>query len=113
MFSRRRNADPRVLKIQLDLIAGLGRTAWISTPLWALTLAGLGSDVLGWFGHRPVEVAVIFPLTLTAVCWSVYRLFAVYRADPVRGSIDLLGELAELATEPLSSIGSSRPEGIA
>jgi hypothetical protein len=29
------------------------------------------------------------------------------------GSIDLLGELAELATEPLSSIGSNRPEGIA
>jgi len=26
--------------------------------------------------------------------------------------MDLLGQLAELATEPLSSLGSGRPEGI-
>jgi GAF domain-containing protein len=44
---------------------------------------------------------------------TIWGAVAVYRAEPVAGSIDLLGELAELATEPLSSIGSSRPEGIA
>jgi hypothetical protein len=26
--------------------------------------------------------------------------------------MDLLGQLAELATEPLSSLGSARPEGV-
>jgi len=43
---------------------------------------------------------------------TIWGAVAVYRAEPRLGSIDLLGELAELATEPLSSIAASRPEGI-
>ena len=73
MFPPDRDADPRVLKIQLDIIAGLGRSAWISTPLWALALAALGSGALGWFGRQPVVVAAIFPLIVTVVSWSVAR----------------------------------------
>ena len=35
-----------------------------------------------------------------------------YTAEPVDAAMDLLGQLAELATEPLSSLGSARPEGV-
>ena len=58
----------------------------------------------------PTGAIAATPMAQRGTIWGA---IAVYRADPVEGSIDLLGELAELATEPLSSIGSSRPEGIA
>jgi two-component system cell cycle sensor histidine kinase PleC len=82
MFSSEQDTDPRVLKIQLDIIAGVGRAAWISTPLWTLVLAAMGSDALGWFGRQSWSIAAIFPLVVTGVCWTAYRMFAVYRADP-------------------------------
>ena len=62
-------------------------------------------------GAEPPSGAVV--ATPMAQHGTIWGAVAVYRAQPVVGSIDLLGELAELATEPLSSIGSSRPEGIA
>jgi GAF domain-containing protein len=62
-------------------------------------------------GAEPPPGAVV--ATPMAQHGTIWGAVAVYRAQPVVGSIDLLGELAELATEPLSSIGSSRPEGIA
>jgi hypothetical protein len=43
---------------------------------------------------------------------AIWGAVAVYRAEPVGASMDLLAQLAELATEPLSSLGSGRPEGI-
>src|ERR1700693_1854863 len=57
----------------------------------------------------PAGAVAATPMAQRGTIWGAV---AVYRADPVLGSIDLLGELAELATEPLSSMGSSRPEGI-
>jgi len=77
-----RNADPRVLKSQLDVIAGLGGSAWISTPFWALALALLASDRVGWFGHTLLLEALVFPLVVGVVSFGVYRLYAAYRADP-------------------------------
>lgn len=58
----------------------------------------------------PAGAIVATPMAQRGTIWGAV---AVYRDDAAVGSIDLLGELAELATEPLSSIGSSRPEGIA
>ena len=43
---------------------------------------------------------------------AIWGAVAVYRAESIGAPMDLLGQLAELATEPLSSLGSSRPEGI-
>ena len=77
-----RDADPRVLKSQLDVIAGLGGSAWVSTPFWALALALLASDAVGWFGHTPLWQAMVFPVIVAAVSFFVYRLYAAYRADP-------------------------------
>jgi GAF domain-containing protein len=58
----------------------------------------------------PVGAVAATPMAQRGTIWGAV---AVYRAEAGVGSINLLGELAELATEPLSSIGSSRPEGIA
>jgi len=76
------DADPRVLKSQLDVIAGLGGSAWVSTPFWALALALLASDVIGWFGHTPWWQALVFPAIVAAVSFAVYRLYDAWRADP-------------------------------
>jgi two-component system cell cycle sensor histidine kinase PleC len=77
-----RDADPRVLKSQLDVIAGLGGSAWVSTPFWALALALLASDLVGWFGRTPIWQALIFPAVVAVVSVTVYRLYDAYRADP-------------------------------
>jgi GAF domain-containing protein len=58
----------------------------------------------------PAGAVAATPMAQGGIIWGAV---AVYRALPMDASIDLLGELAELATEPLSSIASSRPEGIA
>ena len=77
-----RDVDPRVLKSQLDVIAGLGGSAWVSTPFWALALAILASDRVGWFGHTPLLQVLVFPLVVAVVSFGVYRRYSVYRADP-------------------------------
>src|SRR5665213_3063280 len=64
VFAARHDADPRVLKSQLDVIAGLGGSAWVSTPFWALPRA------------------LVFPLMVAVVSFGVYRLYGAYRADP-------------------------------
>ena len=62
-------------------------------------------------GAEPPRGAVAAtPMAQRGTIWGAV---AVYRTEPEVGSIDLLGELAELATEPLSSIAASRPGGIA
>ncbi len=57
----------------------------------------------------PAGAVAATPMAQHGVIWGAV---AVYRAEPVGAAIDLLGQLAELATEPLSSLGSGRPEGI-
>lgn len=57
----------------------------------------------------PVGAVAATPMAQRGAIWGAV---AVYRADPVDAAIDLLGQLAELATEPLSSLGAGRPEGI-
>ena len=57
----------------------------------------------------PVGAAAATPMAQRGAIWGAV---AVYRPEPVAAGMDLLGQLAELATEPLSSLGSSRPEGI-
>ena len=43
---------------------------------------------------------------------AIWGAIAVYRASTAADLMSLLGQLAELATEPLSSLGRGRPEGI-
>jgi GAF domain-containing protein len=57
----------------------------------------------------PAGAVAATPMAQRGAIWGAV---AVYRAEPVVASIDLLGPLAELATEPLSSLSAGRPEGI-
>ena len=57
----------------------------------------------------PVGAVAATPMAQRGAIWGAV---AVYRAEPVDTAMDLLAQLAELATEPLSSLGSTRPEGI-
>ena len=57
----------------------------------------------------PPGALVATPLAQRGAIWGA---IAVYRESPVAGSMALLGQLAEVATEPLSSLGTSRPEGV-
>ncbi len=57
----------------------------------------------------PAGAVAATPMAQRGAIWGAV---AVYRAQPVGAAIDLLGQLAELATEPLSSLGAGRPEGI-
>jgi GAF domain-containing protein len=50
------------------------------------------------------------PLAQRGAIWGA---IVVYRSQPVGDALPLLGQLAELATEPLSSLGAGRPEGVA
>ena len=57
----------------------------------------------------PAGAVVATPLAQRGAIWGAV---AVYRGEPVAAGMYLLGQLAELATEPLSSLGSARPEGV-
>lgn len=61
-------------------------------------------------GSQPPDGAVAAtPLAQRGAIWGA---IAVYRAAAVEDAMALLAQLAELATEPLSSLGASRPEGV-
>jgi len=57
----------------------------------------------------PAGAAAATPMAQRGAIWGA---MAVYTAEPVIDSIVLLGQLAELATEHLSSLASGRPEGV-
>jgi len=44
---------------------------------------------------------------------TIWGAVAVYRTEPVADSMEVLRQLAEVATEPLSALNADRPEGIA
>jgi hypothetical protein len=61
-------------------------------------------------GAAPPEGAVAAtPMAQRGAIWGA---MAVYRIEPVSDVIGLLAQLAELATEPLSSLEPSRSEGV-
>ena len=57
----------------------------------------------------PAGAAAATPMAQRGAIWGA---MVVYTAEPVIDSIGLLGQLAELATEQLSSLASGRPEGV-
>jgi GAF domain-containing protein len=57
----------------------------------------------------PAGSAAAVPLAQRGAIWGA---LAVYRPQPAADSMELRRKLAELATEPLSSLDSGRPEGV-
>ena len=61
-------------------------------------------------GAAPPDGAVAAtPMAQRGAIWGAV---AIYWTAPVADALTLLGQLAELATEPLSSLGSARHEGV-
>ena len=58
----------------------------------------------------PTGAVVCTPLAQRGAIWGA---IAVYRGEPVADVLPFLGQLAELATEPLSSLAAGRHEGVA
>ena len=44
---------------------------------------------------------------------TIWGAIAVYRVDAVTESMEVMRQLTDVATEPLSALGSGRPEGVA
>src|SRR6185312_15372251 len=88
-FAIRRDADPRVLKSQLDVIAAIDRSAWIVTPVWALILglmvsdAGLVTSNAAFLalGDVPLGQALFFPALVTLASFIAYGLYALYQRE--------------------------------
>ena len=57
----------------------------------------------------PEGAVAATPLAQRGAIWGA---IVVVRTEPVEDALPLLGQLAELATEPLSSLGAGRPEGV-
>jgi two-component system cell cycle sensor histidine kinase PleC len=76
-----RSADARVLKAQLDLISDVVHSARFTAPVWSLAIAFLGSDAVGYFGHRSFEIALVLPVLVTVVSFASAKFVTLYRLD--------------------------------
>jgi two-component system cell cycle sensor histidine kinase PleC len=83
--------DDRVLKAQLDLAAQSVRTTRVTSPLWALGLAILCSDLFGFLGHRPLTQTLYLPLIILAAMVIATAMTTVYRRDMARNPDGGLG----------------------
>ena len=83
------DADPRVLKSQLDVIAAIDRSAWLVTPVWALMLGlmvsnlGLIASDSGFraLGYVPLHRALVFPVLVVLASYAAYGLYAIYQRE--------------------------------
>ena len=73
--------DARVLKAQLDLAALSIRQTWLTSPIWALALAVLGSRALAVFGSRPLGVTLYLPLIVLTVMAAAMAVTALYQNE--------------------------------
>ncbi len=76
--------DARVLKAQLDLAAQSVKTTRVTSPLWALALAILCSDLFGFLGHRPLTQTLYLPLIILASAVTAAAMTAIYQNDMAR-----------------------------
>jgi two-component system cell cycle sensor histidine kinase PleC len=88
-FAAPRTIDPRVLKSQLDVIAAIDRSSWIVTPVWALILGLMVSDVRLLASHAtfralgdvPLRQALFFPVVVVVASYVTYGLYVAYRRE--------------------------------
>jgi two-component system cell cycle sensor histidine kinase PleC len=80
----KRSTDIRVLKAQLDLTALSVRATRLTSPLWALSLAVVGSDGVGLFGNRPFSETVFLPVIISAVMILSASIISVYQHNALQ-----------------------------
>ncbi len=76
--SDRHQTDPRVLRAQLALAARSMRATRYSSPLWALVVALLCSQLTGALGSVPVLRAMLLPVAMTMVVTVISMFGAAY-----------------------------------
>jgi two-component system cell cycle sensor histidine kinase PleC len=76
-----RSADSRVLKAQLDLISDVIHSARFTAPVWAAAIAYLASAGVGYFGHTPINIAVVLPAIIASVAFTAAKFVTLYRLD--------------------------------
>src|SRR3974377_2467331 len=74
-----RNADVRVLKAQLDLIADVVYGSGYVARVWAATVGFLGSKSLGILGNQQLSVTMILAALVGAVTLVAARVVRVYQ----------------------------------
>ncbi|MBI1329522.1 MAG: sensor histidine kinase [Alphaproteobacteria bacterium] len=81
-----KNADIRVLRAELDLIAGVIRSTRYTSPMWALAISWLASSSIGVFGNAGFTLLVYLPILITAVMFVCAILVSIYQIDTARSS---------------------------
>ena len=76
-----RTADVRVLKSQLDLIAEVAHSARFASPVWALCVAFLTSDVVRQLGNHDLFLTIMLPVLIGSLSLTGSKLADVYRRD--------------------------------
>jgi two-component system cell cycle sensor histidine kinase PleC len=74
-----KNADVRVLKSQLDLIAEVVRSARFTAPLWALGMAWGASG--GRLGNRSFESVLALPIIVGLIAFAASRFVQYYQNE--------------------------------
>jgi len=111
-------SDRFVLPGQIDRLGDLAPVLealveWTHATERPVLVPDLGSS--RWSRHllrgaAPPDGAIAAtPVAQSGIIWGA---LAVYRSRPVADRMELLGQLAVVATEPLSALGAQRPEGI-
>jgi two-component system cell cycle sensor histidine kinase PleC len=77
-----RNADARVLKAQLDLVADSMSITRISAVLWSLLLLGL-TTALGVFGNVPLARGIWLPAAVACSSIVATAMVAQFRRDSI------------------------------
>ncbi len=81
-----KSADVRVLRAELDLIAGVIHSTRFTSPLWALAIAWLVSDSIGVFGHASLSTLIYLPVIITAVMFLCATVISIYQIDTAKTS---------------------------
>ena len=79
------DSDPRLLKVQVARAAEALRSAMYDAPLWAATVALLGTQITGMFGNVPLSdgFAFVAVITLSSIArFLVLQRFAQWSAKP-------------------------------
>ena len=78
-----RSTDARVLKSQLDSLAAVVHSSRYLAPVWAGAVAFFASDAFGYFGHRPLSVAIAMPAIVAVMMLLSGRFIEAYHRGVV------------------------------
>lgn len=76
-----RNADARVLKAQLDLIADVVHATRYTAPAWTLAVAFFASNQFGYLGHQSIQTTMVLAVAVIAVSMASSHVVTAYQNE--------------------------------